>query len=95
MNIIKDIRRDVEWPGQLNPSGSDPTWDRLREEIGKLTVNGATLEIRFESPDMVVKAQAVCASHTKKLGGDRKGWRFQTTSRDNVLYVRRIATQGK
>lgn len=95
MNTIKNIRHNVEWPGQLNPAGTDPTWDELRIELGKLVVNGPPLEVLLESQDMVAKAQAICAYHTKKLGGDKKGWRFQTMSKDSTLYVRRIATPGK
>jgi hypothetical protein len=95
VNIIKGIRHNVQWPGQLNPSGTDPTWDELRAELSKLVVNGPPLEVLLETPEMVAKAQSICAYQTKKLGGDKKGWRFQTMSQGATMYVRRIAIPGK
>lgn len=95
MNIIKEVRRNVEWPGQMNPVGTDPVWDHLRGEITKLVVNGPALEVLFETQDMVNKAQSVCATHTKKLGGDKRGWRFQTMSKETTLFVRKVATPGR
>jgi hypothetical protein len=94
-NIIKAIRRNVEWPGQLNAWGSDPVWDSLRQEIHNLDVNGATLEVEFENREMIPKAQAVCSSYCTKLDGNKKGWQFQTRSQGNSLFIHKAALKGK
>lgn len=86
------ISFDNPWPG--GSGRYHGKWDDLRRAVDALTVDGTALRIEFESSTEVDHARKAAQSYAiRELKCHSRGWRIQSTSREKVLFIRKVGFQ--